>query len=276
MLKKLDIAKKFIEKNNAFACPICKKSLQLSNNSLKCEQKHTFNLSKKGTINLINTSHLKESLIYNKELFINRRNFIKHNYYNGVYEYIAETINKAELKEISILDLGCGEAMHSINILNRLDKKYVYYGFDYSKDAISMASDYNSESKIFFNADVNNIPIVDKSINVIIDFLSPFNESEIKRVLCNNGLYIKISPGKEYLKELRKALNINEYEKEEEVLNNLEEKFNIVDRKEIKNTFSVNDDEVKELIGMTPMKIENKNITFNAITIDLNIYIIKR
>ena len=48
-----------------------------------------------------------------------------------------------------------------MNILNSLKLNYVYYGFDYSKTAIDMASYYNSDVRFYFVADVNNVPIKD-------------------------------------------------------------------------------------------------------------------
>ena len=274
MLKKIDISRKFLLNNNIFICPICYKNLIYDNEFLICQNNHTFDLSKKGTINLIKTSNLRESSIYNRDLFVNRRNFIKHNFYDDIYEYVSKKINELNITDVKILDLGCGEAIHSVNILNKLKESYIYYGFDYSKVAISLASDYNQDNRIFFNADVNNIPLCDNSIDVIIDFLLPYSELEVKRVLKNNGIFIKVTPGQEYLKELRNALNMDEYAKEEEVFDNIKNKFNVIETKRIVNTYDVNEEDCKELVQMTPLKINKKSLLINKITIDLNIYTI--
>ena len=134
----------FIKNNiNNFICPYCKNSLVLNETSLKCPNNHTFDLTKKGTINFITSPKIKESKIYNEKLFTCRRKFIQKGYYEEVYNIIAETINSLNLNNLSILDLGCGEGTHTINILNKVKSNYNYYAFDYSKSAINLASDYN-------------------------------------------------------------------------------------------------------------------------------------
>ena len=274
MDKKSDIAKMFLKSGHLFVCPICKGELLYYDNYLKCNNNHTFDISKKGTINLINTSNLKSSSIYNKDLFTYRRIFIARNYYEGVYTIISEIINKNNNDNI-ILDFGCGEGAHSINILNKLNFSYKYYGFDYSKDAISLASDYNTENIIFFEGDVNNVPLKSKSVNIIIDFLSPYNDKEIKRLLKDDGIFIKVSPGKDYLKELRKEIGLNEYEKEEEIFNNLNKHFSNIEIKKYNNTFEIDKDGAFELLNMTPVDKKLDNININKITIDLNVYVVR-
>ena len=157
-----------------------------------------------------------------------------------------------------------------------LNKDYIYYGFDYSKDAVNLASDYIDSNKYYFLADVNNIPLKNNSIDVIIDFLSPYNTNEIKRVLKRDGLFIKISPGINYLKEIRNSLGLNEYEKEIDVYNNLNKNFNNMEKINYKETFKMDKEDLNNLYNMTPVNKDNNNLCINEITIDLNIYIISK
>lgn len=76
-----------------------------------------------------------------------------------------------------------------------------------------MATDYLKTGNIYFVADINNIPLSNNSIDIILNFLSPYNTLEVNRVLKDNGYIIKIVPGNDYLKELRKAYTMNDYEK---------------------------------------------------------------
>lgn len=274
MKKKIDYFKLFINSNNIFICPICHEKLKIDNNCFKCINNHTYDFSYKGSVNLIKTNYYKSSRIYNNELFINRRKFISNNFYDLVYKNIATEISKIK-GVIKILDVGCGEATHSIKILNALKQPYIYYGFDYSHDAINLATDYCNDKSVFFMASVDNIPIEDNSIDVIIDFLSPFNEKEFDRVLKRDGIIIKISPSLNYLVELRKSINISEYSKENEVFNNIDNKFNVVKRIKIEKQFNINKEQLEYLIKMTPMLNKNGYFDINKITIDLNIYVLK-
>lgn len=266
----------FIKNNiNNFICPYCKNSLVLNETSLKCPNNHTFDLTKKGTINFITSPKIKESKIYNEKLFTCRRKFIQKGYYEEVYNIIVETINSLNLNNFSILDLGCGEGTHTINILNKISGNYNYYAFDYSKSAINLASDYNSTNRFYFDGDVNNIPITTNSIDVIIDFLSPYSESEVKRVLKNGGMFIKVAPNKDYLLELRQALGLNEYQKQAKVIDNLAKHFKNISTKTYTKSFAISKEDQDNLIGMTPINTTKNSPEIPSITIDLNIYIIQ-
>lgn len=276
MKSKKEIGLDFIKNNiNNFICPYCKNSLELNVTSLKCHNNHTFDLTKKGTINFIASTKIKESKIYNEKLFTCRRKFIQKGYYEEVYNIIAETVNSLNLNNLSILDLGCGEGTHTINILNKISGNYNYCAFDYSKSAINLASDYNSTNRFFFDGDVNNIPITTNSIDVIIDFLSPYSESEVKRVLKKGGMFIKVSPNKDYLLELRQALGLNEYQKQAKVKDNLAKHFKNISTKTYTKSFAISKEDQDNLIGMTPINTTKNSLEIPSITIDLNIYIIQ-
>lgn len=45
-------------------------------------------------------------------------------------------------------------------------------------------------------ADLNNIPLKDESIDIILNILSPSNESEMSRLLKKDGIIIKVTPKK--------------------------------------------------------------------------------
>ena len=88
MLSKFDYSKNFLKNDDLLICPICKERLILNDHSLVCKNKHTYDISKKGITTLVSHNHIKESKIYNYELFSNRRKFIQKMDLGQVFRHI--------------------------------------------------------------------------------------------------------------------------------------------------------------------------------------------
>lgn len=276
MLKtKKELFINLLEKNiNILQCPICKNEVSLTNGSVKCNNNHSFDISRKGVLLLHKKYKKCQDEIYTKQLFTNRRNFILKGFYNDVYNVIDKIIsNKYQNKKIKLLDLGSGECSHIKQIMK---ENFNVFAVDLSYNAIELASDYIKDNILPICADVYNLPFKNKSFDCIIDFLSPFNSIETKRVLKDNGILIKIIPTKEYLKELRNILCFKDYEKEEDIINNISKSFNILDKTNVSKCFELDEQTKKELINMTPLS-NHLNISpiiykkLNKITINLDI-----
>ena len=69
MLTKKQMCKELLLKHNILKCPNCMNKLLLEEETLFCENNHSFDVSRKGALFLINTNKCKPSRIYNKTLF---------------------------------------------------------------------------------------------------------------------------------------------------------------------------------------------------------------
>lgn len=275
-MKKIEYAINHLnDLNGIIICPYCKEDLFIRENSLVCINNHTFNISKKGSVVLYKTSKLKKDKIYNTELFNNRRNFINSGFYNEVHSKISEIIN--ENKPNIILDMGSGEGTHDIKIIDNLkDKNIKVIGLDLSKEGIDLSNDFIEKNYIGIVGDLNQLPIKNKTVDLIINFLSPSNESEMARVLKKDGIIIKVTPKVEYLYELRESLKIKSYENEDIIENNIKNKYDILKKYEIVNTYSLDKLLLNYLVKMTPL-MNNINIIpdIKTITIALNLYVLR-
>ena len=279
METKKEMCLKYIKNNPIFICPYCRTSLKITLNDLKCMNGHTFNISKKGELFLVNTSNYKSSKIYDKDLFTHRREFIESNLYKGIYDIVANIINTHMNNNILIMDLGCGEGTHCKKIQEKLSLGNSIIGIDYSKAGISMATDYLKENNIYIVADINNIPIKDKCIDVVIDFLSPYNNEELNRIVKDNSIIIKIVPGEKYLVELREKYKMKIYERESQVKENIKKHFNIIDELIYNHTFQITNNTSNELERMTPLlksMEKNNSKSLQSVTIDMKVYVVKK
>lgn len=274
MKSKFNVCIENITNNDILICPLCHERLSINEHELKCLNNHNFTISKKGALFLNVSSNYKNSLIYNSQLFLNRRNFLNKNYYSEIYNVIANFINSLSKDKINILDLGSGEGTHVQKILERVNKKWNLISVDYSKDAINLVTDY-MDNNICIVGDINNLPIKDECVDIIIDFLSPYNGQEVKRVLNDDGVIIKIAPSVHYLDELRNVLDLDDYSKREDIKCNFLRYFDIINEMEVNNTYDITSEDCNHLIMMSPLKDEykNKDICINKITINNMIYI---
>lgn len=275
-LKKIDyLRNNIIMVKDKLLCPICNSDVNIINNSIKCNNNHTFDISNKGYFVFYKTSKIKSSRIYDNDLFISRREFINYGFYAELHNIISNIINSIGDSKL-ILDLGCGEATHDKFIIDNTNNNTII-GVDISKEGIKMASDYAANNIIPIVLDLNNLPFKQNTFDIIINILSPSNEKEIRKVLKKDGIIIKVTPKKKYLYELREIFNIDDYKNEEEIDNNIRNNYNVIEKFEIEKTYSLNKEQLCSLINMTPLlknRIKLEEVNLDNITIALNIYVL--
>ena len=259
-----------IKKNQiAYACPICGTRMKITKSGrLICKKEHTFDVSKKGYINLINET---KKTNYDKELFESRKEILNQ----GFYLPIADEINsiardfasKQKLETINLLDVGCGEGYYSFHLSQ--GGNINLFAFDISKQAIALATDYPADIN-WCIADLSNLPFKERSMDIILDVLTPANYKEFKRVLKNQGLLIKVIPGDEYLKEIR-ALVSSQLQgrsySNKDTMEYTESHMRLLGKKKICYTMPVNQEQVMDFVKMTPMtsQVDVKGLDFTTI-----------
>lgn len=279
MLKKYEYTKNNllnIKNENIFICPICHNDIKIYNNSLICEKKHCYDISKKGYFTLLKKNKLRIDNVYNKNLFVNRVEFINKGFYQELHKLISKIIAEKGSSQV-IVDMGCGDGTHDNIILNLIgNNKSFIIGTDISKIGIECSTNYVNNNFIPLVADLNYMPLKDKCVDIILNILSPSNEKEMNRILKSDGIIIKVTPKKEYLCELRELLHIKEYENELQIEKNIENKYVILKKYVINEKKELNEETMHNLINMTPLsKNYNSDKKISEITIALNVYVLK-
>lgn len=261
------------ENEKLFQCPICKTNMQVQENgNITCEQKHSFDIAKQGYVNFM-TKAIHS--MYSKELFQSRYEIIQSGLYNPVHEKIANLIDSGVQ---SILDTGCGEGTHLAKICEKLHPQVVSLGIDISKEGIFTAAKHY-ERHIWCVGDLANSPFQAQSIDYILNFLSPANYNEFKRILKPNGKVIKVVPQASYLQQLRElafAKSEKEQYSNEQTVSLFKDQFSNVHIERVTYNQPLEHHLLPKLLEMTPLgwHIENnEDIAINEITIDLDILI---
>ena len=263
-----------------YICPKCRSKLEKVQNSYKCINNHLYDISKKNYINFllsndknsINPGDSKDSLEA-RHAFLNK----------GYYEFIFNKVNEllSDYNNINLLDIGCGEGYYTYNI-KKNNPTFNVYGFDISKEAISLATRYTKTDVNWFVANSKNIPINDNSIDIVIAMFSFVTPTEIARVLKSDGIIIQVCANNNHLIELKEIVYDNVIEKNKE---NVKLPFKLINSFNYNTKITINNNEdIINLFKMTPhyykVKKDNKILLDNLnninITLDIIINVYKK
>jgi len=252
----------------AFACPICQENLTLVESSLKCNNRHSFDLAKFGYVNL--APQIKQSANYDKENFQNRQQILEAGFYQTILEAISNLLSNSESAK-TILDIGCGEGFYSRKLQESHSEK-TFYAFDISKDSIQIAAKSEPNWAVnWFVGDLARLPIKDASMDILLDIFSPANYGEFRRVLSKDGILIKVIPTENHLKEIRQMVQdqlTNKDYSNQNIKNHFQEHFTILSNQTASLTKTITAEQLHALRSMTPLlfHIDQSKIDWSQLT----------
>ena len=252
----------------AFACPICQENLALVESSLKCENRHSFDLAKFGYVNL--APQIKQSANYDKENFQNRQEILEAGFYQAILEVVSDLLSNSKNAK-TILDIGCGEGFYSRKLQESHSEK-TFYAFDISKDSVQIAAKSEPNWAVnWFVGDLARLPIKDASMDILLDIFSPANYGEFRRVLSKDGILIKVIPTKNHLKEIRQRVQdqlTNKDYSNQDIKEHFQEHFTILSSQTASLTKTITADQLQALLSMTPLlfHVDQSKIDWSQLT----------
>ena len=252
----------------AFACPICRENLTLVESSLKCENRHSFDLAKFGYVNLV--PQIKQSANYDKENFQNRQQILEAGFYQAILEVVSDLLSNSKNAK-TILDIGCGEGFYSRKLQERHPDK-TFYAFDISKDSVQIAAKSEPNWAVnWFVGDLARLPIKDASMDILLDIFSPANYGEFRRVLSKDGILIKVIPTENHLKEIRQRVQdqlTNKDYSNQDIKNHFQNNFTILSSKTASLTKPITAEQLQALLSMTPLlfHVDQTKIDWSQLT----------
>lgn len=251
--KKMMNIRALAEQMNNLSCPLCSLPVMLQDESrIVCEKNHSFDLSKQGYVNLAPQAHTTK---YDRGLFEARKVMMTSGFFQPVLEKLVELIDSCMvgIEFPQILDAGCGEGSHLAYLTSHIKHKIAGVGIDLAKEGILAASkDYPGHSWLV--ADLANCPFQQASFDVVLNVLSPANYKEFTRILKEDGLFIKIVPENDYLKQLREIFYEDVVkEKEGNPIESVSAYFTNIRTESVTYDFPLNAFLLENLIRMTPL-----------------------
>ena len=252
----------------AFACPICQENLTLVESSLKCSNRHSFDLAKFGYVNL--APQINQSANYDKENFQNRQQILEAGFYQAILEGISDLLATNPSAK-TVLDIGCGEGFYSRKLQESHSDK-TFYAFDISKDSVQIATKSEPNWAVnWFVGDLARLPIKDASMDILLDIFSPANYGEFRRVLSKDGILIKVIPTENHLKEIRQMVQDQLTKKDysnQDIKEHFQEHFSIQSRQIASLTKPITAEQRQALLAMTPLlfHVDQTNIDWSQLT----------
>ena len=229
-------------------CPICGQTLDRVERGYRCGKNHSFDMARQGYVNLLPVQQ-KRSLHPGdtREQILGRRAFLE----SGCYEPISNTLNETA-REVGasgpILDVGCGEGYYSARMAEILNTELT--GLDISKEAVRCAAaKYKGPQWLCGTA--AHLPVADGSAGIITSLFALTMAGEFRRCLRPDGLFFQVLAAEDHLLGLKSIIYPELKFKEKDTVPDVPG-FTLVRSVPIRFSFTVEGEQVRNLLGMTP------------------------
>lgn len=233
---------------NLLMCPVCRESLKLSERTWRCANNHSYDVAKQGYVNLHVVQHKhSKNPGDTPESVQARRAFLSAGHYAPLQQAVVEKIRKLHIE--NLLDIGCGEGYYT----NAMQQEVMQcVGVDIAKNAVQVAAKLNQDVTWVVGTGAT-LPVLDASINLCTSLFSPIPKQEILRVLKPEAYLMVVTPAPEHLYAMREALfeEVNAHEPHKFV-EQLQDEFNLIDELVVDAPMVLAQDDLKNLIAMTP------------------------
>ena len=201
-MKKIEVVETWLSEHLAmFQCPVCQSAIvNLDQHSLICSNRHFTNINKHGYVYFMNHAAKGE---YSREMLLDRRKLLQAGLFKPMVEVVARRLSA---QDETILDVGTGEGTPLDQIRQaRASSNDTYLGFDIAKDGVQLATQLDPHLFVCV-AGLRKLPFPSPQFSTIVEFFSPSDYGEFKRVLKPGGQVLKVIPNPDYLIELRQLL----------------------------------------------------------------------
>lgn len=237
-----------------FICPVCKRPLLREDRTLKCENRHSYDLSKQGVVNLLMSQRSAAKRHGDDKLMVRaRKAFLDGGFYTPLLKKVEETAIKYAPDCVTLLDVGCGECWYTAHVFAALKtggKTVTAGGVDISKEALAAGAKRCGELGLAV-ASAAGLPVRDGSCDMLLNLFAPFHQGEFSRVLRDGGIMIRAAVLEKHLWELKQAVYDHPYENQPE--STALDGFQLLSYEEVKGQIHLaNSAQIDALFKMTP------------------------
>ena len=237
--------------NSLFRCPNCAAPLIRQENTYRCPANHCFDVAAAGYTHLLPANQKNsKNPGDDKAMVAARTAFLDAGYYTPLREALcAVTVEALEGKtDCAVLDCGCGEGYYTSGIAGSVNAAIA--GIDISKFALKKAAKRVPDGE-FAVASAYHLPLMDESVDVLLNVFSPLALEEFERVLKPGGIFVYVVPSAAHLWEMKQVLYETPYKNE--VRRDDLEHFTLTEIRRVTDTVTITDPaHIRALFAMTP------------------------
>ncbi|WP_153563651.1 putative RNA methyltransferase [Acinetobacter baumannii] len=229
-------------------CPVCRQRLELVSKTWRCEQGHSYDIAKQGYVNLHVVQHKHSKNPGDTPESVDaRRAFLQGGYYQPLQQAVVHLLK--DLKAKMVLDIGCGEGYYT-SAMQQVVEQCICV--DIAKNAVQRAAKLNDKVTWVVGTGAT-LPVIDQSMDVCTSLFSPIPQTEILRVLKDDGYLIVVTPATDHLYAMREALfeQVNPHTPQKFV-EQLQDLFELKEQQVIDAPLVLDQQALKNLIAMTP------------------------
>lgn len=239
---------------NLLMCPICDSALQQESKRWYCEHNHSYDVAKQGYVNLHVVQHKHSKQPGDTPQSVEaRRAFLSAGFYAPLQQAVVQRLH--QLRVENLLDIGCGEGYYTSAMQAEVMQ---CVAVDIAKNAVQIAAKLNSKVT-WVVATGAVLPVLDECIDVCSSLFSPIPEAEILRVLKPKGYLLVVTPATDHLYAMREALfdQVSPHQPEKFIAQ-LQDNFDLVEQQVIDADLHLNQQQLGQLIAMTPYAYKAK------------------
>lgn len=248
-------------------CPICEAPLRVANGSLRCDARHTFDISRHGDVDLLPPGHGRSKLRGDTaEMVSARRWFLDRGHYTPLVRAVTRiAVERLAATEPgagptrAILEVGTGTgyfvgAVHRALTSELGENGVCSYGLDISPAAVRLAARAYPQVRFFVNDVWHRICLATASIDLLLDVFAPRNPAEFARVVRPGGAVIVVVPGAGHLAELAEHVTLVsvEADKRERTLAALSGAYDLAAEETLEYAMDLTGGDVDAVLRMTP------------------------
>lgn len=190
----------------ALTCPLCPARLAPADRTLRCANRHTFDIARHGYISLM-TGHRRPASADTPAMVRARTAFLQAGHYAPLARTVADLATALCPSASTVLDAGVGTGYHLAAVLNALPAA-AGLGLDTSTHALRAAARAHPHADAASWDVWQPLPVRTGSIDLVLNVFAPRNGREFHRVLQPDGTLLVVTPTPRHLSELQHHIGL--------------------------------------------------------------------